>query len=584
MSVTDEIKERVDIVDMISQQVTLKRSGKTFKGNCPFHVEKTPSFYVYPDGWSYHCFGCGAHGNGFDFVMATQNMSFAEALTSLAQKAGIALPERRVDEVQDKEKKKLREIQESAAQYYHNLLVNSPAGQVAYAYVEKRGLQRETVEAFQLGYCLNNWDAMKNYLSSKGYTLDEMVSAGLLVKREDGSAFDRFRHRLLFPIRDRSGEITGFGGRALDDNPPKYMNSPETLLFDKSSTLYAIDKAATAIRTSDQAVIVEGYMDAVMAHQHGYRNVVASMGTALTEKQMRILKRLSKNLVLALDPDSAGDEATLRGLAVAQDAFDQKTVAVPTWQGIVRYEHRLDAYIKIATLPRGKDPDDVIRDNPSTWLTLVDGALPTIDFLLNATHTRFNLGDPKGKAQAVKQIMPVIAEITDPVIRAHYIQKLARLVNVDEKVLQSSSPVVAGQRDGRQPPVRRPASAATPTVNPQSAPATRDRIEAHCLALLIQHPDLGDGTVELDGAQFSDADYRCIFEAWRATPGMKDMVDRLDDNLREEVAVLASQKLPSADKIRRREELVSILRTLEERRLKRMAKENVTRLRDAEAE
>ncbi|MBM4432909.1 MAG: DNA primase, partial [Chloroflexi bacterium] len=290
MSTIDEVKQKTDIVDIISQNVRLTKTGKTMRGLCPFHTEKHPSFYVYPEQQSWHCFGCNNGGDVFSFIMKKQGIEFGDALRFLAERAGITIISKSEPETGKKEKERLYQINLAAAQYFHNLLLNSPAAEKARNHLSGRGISSKTIVDFQLGYSLSNWDALRQYLLERGYSEDELLNAGLIVQAEGGKTHDRFRNRLMFPIADSKGHFIGFGARALDDSMPKYLNSPQTPVFDKSSILYGIDKAATAIRQKDMAVIVEGYMDAITAHQNGFTNVVASMGTSITEKQVSVLK------------------------------------------------------------------------------------------------------------------------------------------------------------------------------------------------------------------------------------------------------------------------------------------------------
>ena len=289
MSVIDEVKQRIDIVDVIGQYASLTKAGRTFRGLCPFHSEKHPSFFVYPEQQSWHCFGaCNTGGDVFSFIMKKQGIDFGEALRLLAQRAGVTIPSKFEPEAEGKER--LYQANQAAAQYFHNLLLNSPAGEKAKNYVASRGVSPKTVTDFQLGFSLNSWEALKQHLMERGYTENELLTTGLITESERGETHDRFRNRLMFPILDSRGRITGFGARALDDSLPKYLNSAQTPLFDKSSSLYGINLAQAAIRQQNLAVIVEGYMDVITAHQNGFNNVVASMGTAVTEKQVNILK------------------------------------------------------------------------------------------------------------------------------------------------------------------------------------------------------------------------------------------------------------------------------------------------------
>jgi len=406
MSVVDEIKDRLDIIEFIGQYVPLKKAGRNYKGLCPFHSEKTPSFIVFPDSKTWHCFGaCGIGGDILTFVMRRENLEFREALEELARRAGISLrPQTPQEATAHKAMTLLAEINDAAAAQFNHWLTQSNAGAQARRYLEKRGLNQESWGAFQLGYAPDEWHALEQALTAKGYRIPDIISAGLLSEREDGGHHDRFRGRLTFPIRDIRGQVVGFGGRVLDDALPKYLNSPQTPLFDKSSILYGIDLAKDAIREQGLAVIVEGYMDVLMAHQHGIRNVVASMGTALTEPQLKILKRLTKKIALALDSDAAGDRGTLRGLETAKQVLDYQAVPVPTSRGLVDYEARLDTEIKIITLPTGLDPDEIIRSDAAEWARLVESSLPVVDYYFQALTRDLDLSSSQGKAEAVHRL------------------------------------------------------------------------------------------------------------------------------------------------------------------------------------
>ncbi len=363
MSVTDEIKDRLDIIDVISGYVPLKKAGHNYKGLCPFHNEKTPSFVVFPDTQGWHCFGaCGIGGDIFTFVMKRENLDFGEALAMLAAKAGVELqPRDAAASGNDTQFERYRAIVADAAVYYHYLLNKAGEAAIARDYLVRRGLTEATQEAWQIGYALDSWDALRDRLTGKGYTLDEIEATGLVIRREDGSGcYDRFRGRLMIPIRDVQGRTIGFGARILREDParpaPKYMNSPQTPLFDKGNVLFGLDMARKAIRDADLGVLVEGYMDVMMSHQVGVCNVVAGMGTALGETQMRQLKRYTSNITLALDPDAAGDHATLRGLEAARQSLEREWEPVISPTGLVRQESRLKAQLRIASLPDGLDP------------------------------------------------------------------------------------------------------------------------------------------------------------------------------------------------------------------------------------
>ncbi len=462
----DEIKSRLSIVEVISPHVQLKKAGRNFKGLCPFHNEKTPSFIVFPDQGTYHCFGCHAGGDIFTFVMKTQNVEFGDALRMLAERANVVLPEYRATPEEEEAHRRVFELTAAAGTFFHDLLLRSPAAEKARRYLERREVSAATIDSFQLGFAPDEWEALGRYLLGKGYTADEVVTAGLAIRREGGGGqYDRFRNRVIFPIRDLKGRVVGFGGRVLDDSQPKYLNSSDTPIFAKGSNLYAADFARSPIIEADQAVVVEGYMDALAAHQRGFRNVVASLGTAISEEQLRTLKRFTKNIVLALDPDLAGAEATLRGLDVARESLDRVAVPVPTWRGYIRYEQRLDANLRIATLPPGKDPDEVLREDPQEWARRIAAAAPVVDYYLQSVLSRADLSSPRGIAEAVNRVAPLLAEIADPTARAVYTQRLADHLEIDGRRLSER----VAQERGRT--ARRRSASAVPAA-PAAAPAS----------------------------------------------------------------------------------------------------------------
>lgn len=439
MTVVDEIKSRLDIVEVINTYVPLKKAGRYYKGLCPFHSEKTPSFVVFPENQSWHCFGaCGTGGDVFSFIMQKEKLDFGEALHLLAGRAGVPLtPQGEEASPAEQYRDRLRQAMTAATHYFHSLLRSHPQGQMARHYLERRGVDEETIIRFQLGYAPNEWSALRDTLLAQGYPADDLLDAGLLSRSEErGTVFDRFRHRLMIPIHDVQGRVIGFGARALDDSPPKYLNSPQTPLFDKGTVLYGLDQARRAIRDANQVIIVEGYMDVLAAHQYGVTNVVASMGTALTETQLRTLKRYTNRFVLALDADAAGSHATVRGIQLARQALERELVPVPTASGLVRQESRLGVDVRVMTLPVGLDPDDLIHRDVDQWRAHVLAAQPLVEFLFDTVAQEQDLDTAKGKAAAVRELVPLIQEVADPVERTHYVQRLARLTRVDERTVQ----------------------------------------------------------------------------------------------------------------------------------------------------
>jgi DNA primase len=441
MSVTDEIKSRLDIVDVIGETVQLRRSGRSYSGFCPFHQNtRTPAFVVFPDTQTWRCFGaCAEGGDIFSFVMKKEGWEFKEALRVLAERAGVVLEEvsPAARERQEADKR-LIDLLNLAAEYFHQLFRYAPQAEAARHYVADRALEDETIATFKLGFSLDSWDACRTHLNAQGYDDDDLLAAGLLSENpERGTRYDRFRNRLMIPIRDAQGQVAGFGARTLDpDGVPKYLNSPQTELFDKSRLLYGLDMARRHIREAHQAVIVEGYMDVMQGWQVGFRNIVAQMGTALTEQQLGLLKRYTRRFVIALDSDAAGMQATMRSLEVAREALDRDVEVRFDARGLVRHEGRLKADIRVLTLPPGTDPDELLRRDPTLWPQLVEKAKPVVAYVIETLAADVDLNDAKAKADVVRQVMPLIGDVADAVERDHYRQLLSRTLRVDERALQ----------------------------------------------------------------------------------------------------------------------------------------------------
>ncbi len=472
MSVSDEVKQRIDIVEFISRYTPLKKAGSSYKGLCPFHTERTPSFVVFPNTGTWHCFGaCGIGGDIFNFLEKKENLEFREALEILAREAGVQLDEPS-GEVSQRDA--LYAINEAAASYFAEVLRNHTAAAPAREYVARRGIDATTVEKFRIGFGLNGWNGLRDYLSEKGYDVEAQLRAGLVKRNEQrGTIYDAFRNRVITPIRDRMGRVIGFGGRVLDDSQPKYLNTAETPVFHKSSVVYGIDLAHEAIRAADRVVIVEGYMDVIAAHQFGFANVVACMGTALTTDQLRQLQRYTNNFVLALDADSAGQQATIRGLNQARQSLDRVSRPAVSPGGGLHMEERLGANLLVCSMPEGQDPDDVLRRDPAQWESLVGQAKPLVEYYLGVAAKQLDLTSAAGKGALVSELAPLIAELGDEIERQHYVQELSRLVQIDE--LTVARRVQAAARTSRVPvrprPVRPGGRGRPPQRRPQTPPA-----------------------------------------------------------------------------------------------------------------
>ena len=446
VGVAAEVKSKLSVVDVVGESVTLKKAGTTFKGLCPFHGEKTPSFTVTPGRDSWKCFGCGLGGDVFSFVMQRDGTSFPEALRVLAQKAGVEIDERTKRE--DAHRARLRDVMETAIAFYHQVLTATSQGKPALEYLKGRGFTDETISTFQLGWAPEGWDTMSRMLvEKKGIRPEELQEAGLASPARSPQrgvgVIDKFRGRVIFPIRDQNGSATGMGGRILGsegeggrDTGPKYLNTPGTPLFDKSRSLYLIDKAKGAMRKSGQAVIVEGYTDALMAHQSGFDNVVASQGTALTPGQVALLTRYAKRIALAYDVDPAGQKAGTFGAQALQGLIGQLAA---TESGI-----ELDE-VRVVRMPEGKDPDEVLRDSPDRWREEVRTAQPIIEYLVDTYAKTYDLKTPGGKARFVDAVMPTIRAVPNPVMRDAYLQLVHRVSGVEERILLE---VLRGNRLG----------------------------------------------------------------------------------------------------------------------------------------
>lgn len=536
MSEIEEIKARLDIVDVVGQYVQLHKAGRAYKALCPFHNERTPSFVVSPERQSWHCFGaCGTGGDIVSFVMRREGLEFPEALRLLAQRAGVSLrPRDSQREQQDRQHERLYAANEAAARFFHEQL-DRPAGREARQYTQGRGVGPAAIRQFLLGYSPPAWDALRSHLREAGFSDAEMLAAGLVVEA-GGSLHDRFRGRLMFPIRDAQGKITGFGGRSLDSSQPKYLNTPQTALFDKGGLLYALDSARDGIRREGRAVIVEGYMDAIAAHEHGFDNVVATMGTALTERQVRLLKRLTGEVVLALDADAAGSDAAVRGHDVVRETLDQAGGAVPvvTWRGLVGYQSTVAVQLYVAVLPEGRDPDEVIREDPELWRRLIQDARPVLDYRLEAAAAERDLTNPQERSRLVQDYLPLLAEVSDPVVRAHYIQRLSRLALVSEAEISAMA------RAGRR---RRPAGAQAPMPGP--ATPRGDPREEFLLALLLQNPALRDAGLEVPEDLLWESENRQLLMIWKEHGGSEGVKEAVPLELRPHFERLSERRLPA---------------------------------------
>ncbi|MBM2842570.1 MAG: dnaG, partial [Anaerolineales bacterium] len=530
MSTVDEVKERIDIVEVVGETVKLRKSGKNYTGFCPFHPNtRTPAFVVFADSGTWRCFGaCNEGGDVFRFLMKREGWDFPETLRFLAQRAGVEVrpPPAEAAEA-DEARVRLRELLEAAAGFYRHNLLETPRGREARDYLFRRGLSEASLETFQIGYAPESWEATRMFLGSRGFTEEEQLEAGVTSRRESGERLDRFRHRIMFPVRDARARLCGFGARVMDPNDvPKFLNSPQTPLFDKGRLLYGFDQARKAIRQIDQAVVVEGYLDVIALHQAGFPTAVSPMGTALTEDHLRLLKRATRRIVLALDPDAAGTKAALRGVDLARQTLDRQAEAVFDPRGFIHYEARLNAEIRVVALPEGKDPDEIVLASPESWPAILQGAKPVVEYVLDVLTQGADLDDSKVKAAIARQVLPLIEDVADSVEREAYRQSMARRLRVDERSLE-------GARTGARPARRRQAptdEAPGATAGAASRPSA-PLFERFCLGLLLRDPEIlyqidrrfaGLELDRLGPEDFSGTDSQVVFSAVRSALAQDD--------------------------------------------------------------
>ena len=503
MDTVEEIKERLDIEDVIGSYVQLKQAGRNFKGVCPFHEEKTPSFVVSPEKGVFHCFGCGEGGDVFSFVQKMDGLDFPQALERLAQQAGVEVEQKSGNSKNRSQyKQQLKDALTAAAQYYHIQLKRSEA---AKDYVSQvRGFKDDTIRTFQLGYAPPEGARLVKFLKKQGFNDQQLLDAGL-ARRYRGSLQDMFRERVMVPFFDTSGQVIGFTGRALGDFNPKYLNTPQTKLFDKSRFVFGLYQAKETIRSRDEAVVVEGNLDVLQSHQSGIGYVVAMSGTALTKSQIKQLSRFSSNVVFAFDADKAGVKATERALPLVQE------------EGV---------NLNIATLPDGKDPDDVIRDNSRSWQDILDNSTYVMDWILEQLLATYDVSSASGKRELSDRAASVLKRLQDPVEQEHYIKQLADIVGV--------APATIAQK------IQQQSSSTTPKItSQQKAPkqnslrrGEEDTVVTALLSLTARYPDTRKALKDLDAGQFSQR-LGAIIDFLRSAGGEVD-VDSLPDNLQTE--------------------------------------------------
>ncbi len=580
-----EIKERLDLLDLVGETVRLQRSGRAYKGLCPFHAEKTPSFYVSAEKQLWHCYGCNLGGDHFTFVQQQERVDFKNALEILAGKAGVDLGEAGAIRSRADQRARILSLNELAGQYFAYVLVQNPAGAPALRFLERRGIQRATVEGFKVGFApaADRQDNLLRYLVKRGRTVDEAVSAGLALRRDGrGEAIDRFRQRIMIPIRNERGELVAFGGRGLDDTvTPKYLNSPQTAVYDKSRVLFGLERAKKGIVEAHEAVIVEGYFDCLMTWQAGAQNTVASSGTALTEAQVKLLKHYASEYVLAFDADDAGRTATQRAVELAT---------------------RLGCRLRVVELPEGKDPDEFLRRYPERWADLVAAAVPEWEHLSRVAMMGCDLGKVDGRRRALEQVIPVLAKIPEDSVLELYAQQVAAQVGVEPaRVLHDvqsfrAHGVVPRRLITRtrgadlggyaEAAIQAPASEGLKS----SGAGTTDTGEAYLLGLLVNRPELLSALEgRLSEEDFENETYRGLYrrlrELGREQPGaaIQEMFQRFSLEEQRALSLLGMRHYPELEAESRwlQQSLEQSLSTLALRARERTRTRKVAALRQA---
>ena len=525
----EQVRSHANIVEVVSGYVALKKRGRKHWGCCPFHGEKTPSFTVDEERNLFYCFGCHEGGDVFKFIMKSENCNFMDAVKFLANKYGIPIPERQktaVEIAREQKTKQVIETNELAARFYQACLTKTPYGKAALTYLHNRGISDEIISSFSIGYALNSFDSLMNALGKRGYSQELLMQAGLAVPGKNSGAYDKFRNRVMIPIKDPRGRIVGFTGRILGDGMPKDMNTGETEYFIKRYLLFGLDIAVAEIRKSRQAIVVEGHMDAISLHAAGVTNAVASMGTAFAAEQARLLKRMADEVVFCYDSDSAGRNASVRAVSIARAA---------------------GLKVRVANVPEGKDPDEFIRQHgKEAFLQVIAQGLEGIDYQVEETILQNNVTNLAGKVEAVSKIIPFLLECKNEIEAAEHIRKLAQRLTIDEGLIAEEYRKVA-KKSGVQATavVQQPAIKATYTAEQQA--------EEMLLAVLLEHPTLALGCQDIvEEVGFVLEARRQIFECILAYEGeqavdVHRLTEVLDGETTSVLAGILSKNVPEGD-------------------------------------
>ncbi|HSX57979.1 MAG TPA: DNA primase [Candidatus Saccharimonadales bacterium] len=549
----DEVKSKIDIVQLVGGYVALKKAGRNYKGLCPFHSEKTPSFMVSAERQIFKCFGCNEGGDAITFYQKIEGLEFGQALKALADKVGVRLADYQPNPA-EKQRDTFLQINEKTAEFYHYLLAKHPSGKKALEYLKNRGLNEKTIDDWQLGFAPDSWDTTFKFLIKKKFEPKDITASGIALPSTGRGAYDRFRKRIMFPIRNIAGSTVAFSGRIFGEGEPKYLNSPDNLLFNKSNNLFGIDKAKIEIKRENQAVLVEGNLDVISSHQAGVTNVVAPLGTALTEKQVDLMRRFASELVVSFDQDSAGYAASLRVVELAEKA------------GLT---------LKLTEIA-GKDPDELIKKDPKAWKEAIKNSVPIYDFLINNLLERYSNQSPESFRKITKEILPYLNKIDNELTLSHYERLLATKLSVSEESVKKEL-----AKQGSPTPVKGEEKVETE----KKIIAEKIRVETYLLELILQSQTLPK---EVSSEDFEVRRLRNIFEilqksstnfqfslkSLKVPEELQEIFDRLT------LAELASESVKNSQSLQR--EIDTCVRRLKELNLRTELKKVSLAIKQAE--
>ncbi len=535
--IIETVRLRSDIVEVVSRYVQLKKKGKYFTGFCPFHHDRAPSFTVTPDKQIFYCFGCSTGGDVFKFIMLKESLTFYEAVQMLAQQAGVAVPVNESPAQREKERRReaLHQINSRAKDFFSQVLQQRREAAAARRYLAARGFNRDAWEHFEIGFALPEWNALLGFLRREDYRPDEVVAAGLAVKNEAGRYYDRFRNRIIFPIRDAAARVVGFGGRVLDDSLPKYVNTPETPFFNKGRMLYGLHLARAAIREKGFVVVVEGYMDVITAHLHGITNTVATLGTAFTVEQGRLLKNYSRDVVIAYDADAAGVAATIRGLDILQE---------------------LGCRVRVISIPDGKDPDDLIRVHGNVlWEELINKAPSLIEYKLRQATGERAVNTVAGKLEVMRGVFPNLAVMSSEVEREEGLKAVARVLNLSWETVAGEFKRFNKKKGNKWLKPDNFTKTKHNILGKEARPDARARAEDGLLRLLLEEPALGTAVLDEMGEKpFKKPFYNKIFKCCLKCAGHPayrpvEILSALDEEEQAVLSRLLTQEIPGSDPV-----------------------------------